>query len=369
MERDKYESRKARSIKMLNDGVEPINEGKNEYLIPSQTEKNRKYKVTINAGWYSCECPDNQESHNLCKHILFLKTFFAIKLSRQKYKKLVSVVKPCPRCESKDVIRYGLRKTLIGKKQIWRCRDCNKRFVNEPTSRIKGNADCVTMAIDLYMKGVSYRGVADSIRQVFGLKITHVTVMNWVYDYMANINDYVAKHKPEVGDVWHADEQFIKADGREAYVWNVLDGKTRFLLASNQSPTRTQKDAVETFQKAKLNAGKRASLVVTDGAFSYGKAVQKEFATYDNPKPHYRYVSLRAKDSSNNNIERFHESFRQRDKVMRGFKGNQKQYAENFRTYYNFVRQHQGLKQTPAQKAGIQQKPEWKSLLLEAIKK
>lgn len=52
---------------------------------------------------------------------------------------------------------------------------------------------------------------------------------------------------------------------------------------------------------------------------------------------------------------------------MRGFKGKQKAFAENFKTYYNFVKQHQALNMTPAQKAGIEQKAEWKELLMKAI--
>jgi len=53
---------------------------------------------------------------------------------------------------------------------------------------------------------------------------------------------------------------------------------------------------------------------------------------------------------------------------MKGFKGNQKQYAENFKTYYNFVKQHSSLGMTPAQKANIEQKAEWKELLQKALK-
>lgn len=365
MENSKYQARKQRSLDMLKAGVEPVKDGFNEYWIPSQTEKDKKYKIIIKHGWYVCDCPDNKEG-NLCKHILFLKTFFALQFKAKEIKETVSVSKPCPFCESHNLQKFGTRKTTLGKKQRWLCLDCNKRFVNEPVSRIKGNTECVIMAMDMYMKGMSYRNIADSLRQFFGLKVTHVTVINWVNEYMARINKYVDTLKPQVSDLWNADEQFIKVKGKEQYVWNVLDNETRFLLASNQSATRSYNDARQTFQMAKEIAGKKAGTVVTDGSFNYSKAVKKEFATYQNPNPHYRYVSLREKDSNNNVIERFHGSFRQRDKVMRGFKTNQKQYAENFRTYYNFVREHQELKMTPAQRANIAVKSEWKGLLEKA---
>lgn len=54
---------------------------------------------------------------------------------------------------------------------------------------------------------------------------------------------------------------------------------------------------------------------------------------------------------------------------MSGFKGNQKRYAENFKTYYNFVRQHQELKMTPAQRANINESNLWKDLLLKTLRK
>lgn len=365
MQKEKYETRKARSLDMLKSGVEPIKDGFNEYLIPSQVEKNKKYKVVIKNGWYSCECPDNKEG-NLCKHILLLKTYLALKFKVQEYKHKVSTSTPCPQCNSTKLIKHGKRKTIMGLKQRWLCQECGKRFVLSPVQKIKGNTDTIITAIDLYMKGVSYRGIADSMKQLFGLKVSQVTIMNWFNSYMEKINKYVNGMKPEVSDLWNADEQFIKVKGKEAYVWNVLDNETRFLLASNQSPTRTYEDARETFQQAKSVAGKKAKTIVTDGAFSYQRAVRKEFATYQNPNPHYRYVSLNQHDSNNNVIERFHESFRQRDKTMRGFKGNQKQYVENFKTYYNFVRKHQELKTTPAKRAGINESDLWKELLEKA---
>ena len=273
----------------------------------------------------------------------------------------------CPYCESDNTRKDSKRKTTLSHKQRWYCKNCRKRYTENPPPNIKGTPDTVIVAIDLYLKGVSYRGIADSLKQVYGLQVSHITVMNWINTFMKQINQYVKRFQPEVGDYWHADEQFIKVKGKIQYIWNVLDADTRFLLASNASPRRTTKVARETFKLAKNIAGKKAQTVVTDGAFSYEKAVRKEFATYKNPKPHKRYVSLKNKECSNNKLERFHGTFRQRDKVMKGFEGNQKQQAENFQTYYNFIKHHMTLKTTPAQKAGIQQKPEWKELLLKAI--
>ncbi|MBI4438824.1 hypothetical protein HY640_02745 [Candidatus Woesearchaeota archaeon] len=236
MENNEYQTRKAKSLEMLRSGVEPVKDCFNEYLIPSQSEKGKRYKVAIKNGWYNCECLDDHIG-NLCKHTLLLKTYLALEFKAQELKRNMSVATPCPNCEGRRLQKDGTRKTTMGKKQRWLCLDCKRRFVLSPVQKIKGNAEAVITAIDLYIKGVSYRGVADSTKQ---------------------------------------------------------------------------------------------------------------------------------HDSNNNVIERFHESFRQRDKVMRGFNGNQKQYAENFRTYYNFIRKHQELKTTPAKRAGIQEADLWRELLEKA---
>ena len=99
MEKEEYLTRKVKSLEMLKSGIEPVKDGFNEYFIPSQSEQGKKYKVRISNGWYSCECPDNSNG-NLCKHILLLKTYLALKFKAQELKHTISVTKPCPYCES-----------------------------------------------------------------------------------------------------------------------------------------------------------------------------------------------------------------------------------------------------------------------------
>lgn len=365
---EKYELRKARSLQMLNEGLEPVSDGINEYWIPSQTDKNKRYKVTIKNGWYSCECPDNKEG-NLCKHILLLKTFLAIKLKSQQ--RVTEINEVCPYCNSNNIIRDGTRKTTLGKKQKWLCQTCNGRFVLEPIKKCKGNAEVITLAMDLFFKGCSYRDIQDTLKQSFGLKIHHETVRRWINTYMAKITEYTDTLQPQVSNVWHADEQKVKLKQKEgwAWDWNVMDSETRFLLANQITKERYIKDARRVFRQAKAKANKTAEKVVTDGLQAYRKAIRKEFMTYQNPKPHIRMRTIRD-EIHNNKIERYHNTFRERDKVMRGFQNKEtaEQYNKQFKTYYNFIRPHQALNGlTPAQASGIEEPREIKKLLLKSL--
>jgi len=108
--------------------------------------------------------------------------------------------------------------------------------------------------------------------------------------------------------------------------------------------------------------------VVTDGLQSYRGAFKKEFFTLRNPRTqHIRNVGFRDK-TNNNKIERFHGTFRERDKVLRGLKKEEtaKTIAEGFRAYYNFIRTHQILNGTPAKEANIDlelERNKWLSLI------
>ncbi len=95
--------------------------------------------------------------------------------------------------------------------------------------------------------------------------------------------------------------------------------------------------------------------IVTDGLWSYEKAIKKEFLPHRTNTEHIRLSTIREKPN-NNLVERFHNTFREFDKVRRGFKTQQtaQLLSDGFRTYYNFIRPHYALDGlTPSQVAGV----------------
>ncbi|MGI0066811.1 MAG: integrase core domain-containing protein [Thermoplasmata archaeon] len=105
-----------------------------------------------------------------------------------------------------------------------------------------------------------------------------------------------------------------------------------------------------------------------------GKKLGRRATPGDDPKsvhggffnPHYRVPSIRAR-ISNNKIERFHGTEKERTKVMRAFDnmGGASGIAEGFRVHYNLVREHQALGMTPGEAAGIPVGPHfrWRAIL------
>jgi transposase-like protein len=274
---------------------------------------------------------------------------------------VVSEEKPeiCASCGSTDLVKDGLRKNKNGVIQRFLCKSCGHRFVtNYGFQKMKNNPKIITLVMDLYFKGISYRKIVDHLKQFYGLKISHVALIKWIQKYVQLMKTYVDSFTPQTSGIWHTDEMTVnlKENKQMDWLWNLMDNDTRFLLASQLSQKREIEDAREVFAEAKALAKVMPSFVVTDGLRAYQDAFNKEFFSLRSPRTmHVRLAGLR-KETNNNVIERLHGTVRERTKVMRGLDNEDSAQImiDGNRIYYNFIRPHMALKGlTPAEVASI----------------
>lgn len=263
----------------------------------------------------------------------------------------------CRFCGSENIEKHGMRYTKSGKKQRYRCKDCNRRFVlNDGFSKMKYSPDVITQALDLYFKGLSLRKVKDHFEQFLSKKIHHTTILNWIRKYTCIIDAYVKDVKPELSSMWHVDEMMIRTGGKWSWLWHTMDRDTRFMVANMISNSRTVEDARNLFKRVKQQAKSKPEYMVTDGLQSYNDAFNKEFYTRKSPQTkHIRNAGV-SKKSNNNMVERLNNTVREREKVMRGMQNNDtaKVLMDGFRNYYNILRPHMGIdNHTPAEMAGL----------------
>lgn len=375
---EKQKSRAIRGYSILAKGVEPKIIDTETFLVPSQSS-DKKYRVMHKDAW-TCECSDYYYRGLECKHIQSVKFWIQLREKldsddkmEEKKDELIESEK-CVYCSSVDVVKDGVRKNKSGDKQKFLCRSCNRRFILDIVKKTKGDSKIITMVIDLYMKGLSLRKIQDHLEQFYGLDISHESIRRWVVRFTQIMNDYVKQFTPKVSDAWHVDEQMIKIHGKWEWCWNALDEETRFLIANNITKERTIPEAREIFSKAKEVAKNKPEFIITDGLPSYKEAIIKEFHSWRKPQVnHVKLESIRSKRANNNLVERYHSTFRERDKVMRGFKTEDtaKKFSEGYRTYYNFVRKHQGIDgKTPSEMADLGlglNRNRWLSLLRQSL--
>jgi len=361
---------------------EMLNE--NTYLVPSQFDSTKKYKVT-HLDSYSCECEDFKQrcvgSGMYCKHIkailLFEKVKNAIALPSGVNEELgliadAPVKEECPYCHSSSLIKRGVRKTSVEEKQRYSCKECKKRFVLTPLKNIKGNAKFVCLAMDCYYKGLSYRDISDQFKQFYGLSLHHETIRRWVLKFGEVMEKYSKTLTPKTGTVWNADETMIrtkKAEMDYEYVWNVMDNQTRFLLASvNSGKGRDVQDAKKVMVEAWKQNKQRPETIITDKLGSYSGGIRKGFRTWDS-RGKIKHISIvgRRKQINNNAIENLHTHQKEFHKVRRGVNEVQG-YADGFKVFHNFVRKAVKDQKTPAERAGIGvEGRRWETLLTKSL--
>ena len=229
-----------------------------------------------------------------------------------------------------------------------------------------------------WVSGLSVRKVAEHFQQVYNLDVSHMTVYRWVEHYSRLASEWMDNQQVHTGERWHIDETMVNVNGHARYLWNVLDGKSRYLLATHVSKNRSLPNTRKPMKKAKKATTDRPTEILTDGMMAYPAAVMKELGKRGTQgsngywSPHVRVPSIRAFDS-NNLIERFHGSEKERIKVMRGFDQDKgcATLMEGFRVHYNLIRDHQTLGVTPGEIAGLPKINgfRWLTVLKKASKK
>ncbi|HML02051.1 MAG TPA: DDE-type integrase/transposase/recombinase, partial [Candidatus Bathyarchaeia archaeon] len=211
------------------------------------------------------------------------------------------------------------------------------------------------------------------LEQIFGERISQVTILNWLKKYSRLVKEYMIAQVPQLSGLWHEDETMIQCEGRSIWFWEMIDEDTKFMVASHISNTRTFEDTVAIFTKGAEQSKVKPRAVFVDGSFVYSSAFNKVFYTMRKdarPKLVQR-VGIRARET-NNIVERLHGTLKDRTKCMRGLKAydSTKLLLEGWSVHYNLVRPHLSLGgKTPAQAARMNVPNNWKGLIDEATKR
>ena len=229
--------------------------------------------------------------------------------------------------------------------------------------------DVVITAIDLYCRGLSLRQVAEHLRRVHGIKVSHSTVYNWIKRFARIIHEHTKHVRADVSDRWCADETIVRINGRDFILWSLLDTETRFLLAMRISASKRAEEARKLLREGLNRAARRPTEFVTDGNKAYEKAIDEEFGKKNIDLIHVQ--ALLSGPITNNVSESFFGVVKPRLNTMKRFYSQRtaEMFTYLYEFFYNFLRKHSSIGQTPAEAAGIiDEEPTW-LMLLKRMKK
>lgn len=260
----------------------------------------------------------------------------------------------CKFCDSESVVKKGF---VLGK-QFYECKSCNHRFVdNGSFAGMRTKSNVIASGISLYYDGCSLRKCQKQIAEIWGVKVSQVTVLNWIRKYSGFVEKFVETLTPQLSGKYHHDETVVKIRGHDKWFWEMIDEDTRFLVASHLSDTRTFEDTVIQFRKSMEIGKARPQAIFVDGSQVYNSAFNRVFySRYKvNKVELVQRVGIRARET-NNVVERLHGNLKDRLRPMRGLKEKEssRQLLKGYVVNYNFVKPHSKLKgKTPAQVAGL----------------
>jgi transposase-like protein/predicted nucleic acid-binding Zn finger protein len=325
------------------------------YEVKSQSSHGTYEVLNTSLGWM-CQCPDHVYRGVKCKHI------FAVEFSSQIRNEVQirriepkASVQVCRYCGSSEIVKDGVRHNKHGDLQIYTCQSCDHYFtINLGFERMRATPQIITSAMQLYFTGESLRNVQKFLK-LQGVKVSHVAILKWIRKYIALMNEYLEKIKPNVSDTWRADEMYVKIKGDMKYLFALMDDETRFWIAQEIADSKYTHDARTLFRAGVKVAGKKPMTLITDGLPAYHEACNKEFWTMKKATrtEHIAHITLRG-DHNNNKMERMNGEVRDREKTMRGLKKIDTPILKGYQIFHNYIRPHEGLNgKTPSEACGI----------------
>jgi putative transposase len=268
-----------------------------------------------------------------------------------------SVSKPkviCKFCGGSHTRKYGFSKGI----QAYFCNDCQRKFVGtDALAHGRVSPSFIADALDEYYSGMSFHEIEHKIDKQTNAGISHTAVINWVNKYTNEAIRQTKDLHPKVGNVWIADETYIKTDiktkdPKGVVFWDIIDADTRFLLASRITTTRGTQDAKQLMELAAKRANKTPKVVITDKLAAYIDGIELAYGS----DARHRQGSPFNVEHSTALIERFHNTLKSRTKVMRDLrdKNTLKRFTDGWLIHYNFFRPNMALNgKSPAEMAGL----------------
>jgi putative transposase len=221
----------------------------------------------------------------------------------------------CKNCGSEAVVKFG---TYKGIQRYW-CKSCNRKFKSDAdTFHMKVPSEYVSSALNMYYSGMSFNDIRNHLKQEHGYYPSKSVIYQWVQKYTDKAREHFKDYHPDVGEVWIADETMLDVDGQhKIWFYDIIDEKTRYLLASRVALSRTTHDAESLMREASKRAGGVIpEQIITDANYSYLDGIK---LTFGSETEHVKSRPFISKDSTNT-IERFHGVLKDRTKVIRSFK-------------------------------------------------
>ena len=135
---------------------------------------------------------------------------------------------------------------------------------------------CLSYKINL---GLSLRKTAQALNDIHGIKISHQQVANYLKTAAVCIKPFVDNYNYDVGNIFTADETYIKIRGIKGYIWFIMDAISRSIIGYQISDNRGVGPCIMSMRMAfkHLKEIPEKFKFIADGYSAYPLATQQLF--------------------------------------------------------------------------------------------
>lgn len=223
-------------------------------------------------------------------------------------------------------------------------------------TRIHNSENVLGLILAFYVSfAVPARKTAAILRDVFNVRVSYQTVLNYAAAAAFYCHSFNLKHKGGIDAVSAGDETYIKVLGKHHYVFFFISSQSLKITAYHVADNRGTLPAVVAMKEATRTAAADLDIIlVTDGNPSYPAGIHYlNSLTDDNPKiQHKKVIGLQNLDAESTEwralkqlIERLNRTFKYHVRPAAGFNSFNGAVALTtlFVTNYNFLRPHMSL--------------------------
>ena len=203
---------------------------------------------------------------------------------------------------------------------------------------------------------ITARKTAFILKQVFNIKISYQTVLNYTQAAAPYCHLFNLQYKGDIDDKSAGDETYIKIAGKNAFVFLFISAEnhkiTAYHVADNRGTLPATVAMLEAARTAKLN---QELSFITDGNPAYPAGIHfiNTHRVPQNPIQHHKVIGLQNLDEESELyrhykqiMERLNRTYKFHIRSANGFKVDNGAISLTtlFVTHYNFLRPHMTLK-------------------------
>ena len=149
----------------------------------------------------------------------------------------------------------------------------------------KHNAHVMSLCLTLHINlGLSLRKTAQALQELYNIRISHQQIANYCKTAAICIKPFVDRYPYEKGDIFIADETYIKIRGIKTYVWFIMSAASRSILGYQVSDTRSVGPCILAMRMAFRGISKLPEnfKFIADGYSAYPLAAMEFLRTFGN---------------------------------------------------------------------------------------